>query len=169
MKRISLLLSTLVLAGCAAQPFTARAPFAARPGLNAQRAPLRRAEQPLTAKTGLELAVKTVQQILPGAKMSDIDYSKTLDGEVLTYYFHKQVQPEHYQTIPVNIDIATGRASTEDWPLSEGQYSPDFDFATWQIDHPEAVAIARKHGLKGEQILGVLYQGAWSLADLDNH
>lgn len=166
MKIQSILLSAMVLTGCGVQ----QVPHyfhSSQHMIQNNRLRIQQSAQKITARSALKRAFAAVNKISPNAEMSDIDYYKKGEVEELIYYFHKQQTPELYRTDAIIINVKNGELTTEQW-MNEGQFTTRFDFDTWKLDNPEAISIAKTHGFKGENVLGVLFRGSWSLADLDH-
>lgn len=158
MKKLYLVLSTLLLVGCANEIISNQSLESSYIQSNIQSS--------LNTKSGYTLALKEAKKLLKTPQLFEIDvWKETGSEEVFHYGFMQKIDDGSHKFIRIIINPKTKELSNEN--LNDNLKVPNpVDIKNWKIDYDKVLSIAKANGLTDSTYLATLWEDTWHISGL---
>lgn len=158
MKKLSLLLATLILAGCSSQNILPQIVNDVQIQNTASQSTT------LTAKKAYTIALKEVKKLLKSPKLFEVDVWKEANSDTIDFGFMQKEADGSYKSIRIIIDRQTNKVTNE--VINDGKTPNPVNLSHWKMDSEAILKIAQDKGLQDPTYLITLWEDTWHISGL---
>ncbi|MFN8578475.1 MAG: hypothetical protein U0354_16720 [Candidatus Sericytochromatia bacterium] len=160
MKKLSILLSALLLVGCSNQNISSTL---INENQNTQI--LSEQKQPLTAKKAYPIALKEAKKLMSSPQLFEVDVWKELNSETIDFGFMQKGTNDSSKFMRIIINLKNNEVTHEEIPDS-GKIPNPVNLSYWKLDNEQISKIAQSNGLTDTTSLATLWEDTWHISGL---